>query len=123
MEFVPKFLCIEPAPSSAPDCHRCGGPPVLRIVGNLNIKGNAGRPYYKCDSCDLFLVFNDERGNDANNLPCYCGASSKMQVSGPETKIPRRLHFVCRLGTCSFFEAALDIDSNYVCLDASSIEN
>jgi hypothetical protein len=47
----------------------------------------AGRGYFKCESCDKFHCFQDTRGNDPRNPSCYCGASSKTQVSGPEKEL------------------------------------
>lgn len=48
------------------------------------------------------------RGNDSRNPTCHCGASSKMQISGSNTKPRKLLHFVCRLGKCDFFEYRRD---------------
>lgn len=81
---------------------------MLKITQLSNPKGNAGRPYYKCQPCDLFLVFNDQRGNGIHNPPCYCDTSSKMQVSGLDKMVPRGLHYVCRLGRCDFYSAVLN---------------
>lgn len=38
-------------------------------------------------------------------------ASSKLQISGPEKRIPRGLHYVCRLGKCGFYAVARSGDS------------
>ena len=43
----------------------------------------------------------DKRGNDPTNPNCKCDTSSKRQVSG-EAK-GRRVHYVCRLGTCNYY--------------------
>ncbi len=43
----------------------------------------------------------DKRGNDPTNPNCICDISSKRQVSG-EAK-GRRVHYVCRLGTCDYY--------------------
>ena len=118
--FVP-VLNLAPAPGTTPECCRCRRPGVLKITGSLNRNWNAGRPYYKCEDCDQFLVFNDIRGNDPRNPPCHCGASSKAQVSGPEKRVPRGLHYVCRLGTCDFYSTARDFNGNQVRLWQDSL--
>lgn len=43
----------------------------------------------------------DKRGNDPTNPNCIRGVPSKRQVSG-EAK-GRRVHYVCRLGTCDYY--------------------
>ena len=100
---------LTPAPGTAPNCHPCGKKAVLKRTQQSNRKGNAGRPYYKRPGCGKFLVFNDQRGNDPLNPACTnCGVSSKMQIAGPEKEVPRGLHYVCRLGRCSFYDTVKD---------------
>ena len=82
-----------------------------------NRKGNAGRPYYKCQHCSKFLCFVDDRGNDPNNPPCHCGASSKTQVAGREKKVPGGIHYVCRLGGCDFYKPNIGEDGNQVTVE------
>ncbi|KAL2782521.1 hypothetical protein BJX66DRAFT_320533 [Aspergillus keveii] len=94
---------LAPAPEAGPDCMRCGRPSTEFTTRISNRNGNAGRPYFKCVPCDKFLVFNDTRGNDPRNPDCYCGCSSKRQVAGRERRVPRGLHYVCRLGECRFY--------------------
>lgn len=52
-----------------------------------------------------FLVFADNRGNDPNNPTCNCGVPSKRQVASREKG--RKIHYVCRLGKCNFYNASL----------------
>lgn len=106
-----------PAPDTAPDCYKCGKPSILRITRISNRKGNARRPYYKCQSCDKFLVFKDERGNDPRNPPCHCRVSSKMQIAGREKRVSRGLHYVCRLGQCDFYDTARDSSEIQLAID------
>ncbi|KAK4233357.1 hypothetical protein C8A03DRAFT_19562 [Achaetomium macrosporum] len=73
-----------------------------------NRNGNAGRPYYKCQPCNKFLCFADSRGNNPGNPPCDCGVSSKTQVAGKEKKVPRGVHYVCRLGKCDFYKPCVE---------------
>ncbi|KAH8655689.1 hypothetical protein BX600DRAFT_385793, partial [Xylariales sp. PMI_506] len=86
-----------------PTCFLCNKPSVRMITRKSNRKGNAERPYYKCHPCDKFLCFADKRGNDPTNPVCHCGASSRRQIAGRETRNPGGVHFVCRLGTCDFY--------------------
>ncbi|KAF2498794.1 hypothetical protein BU16DRAFT_443877, partial [Lophium mytilinum] len=78
------------------------------VTRRSNRKGNTGRPYFKCLSCDRFLCFADRRGNDPSNPLCFCGASIKRQISGPEKDVARGVHFVCRLGECAFYRICVD---------------
>ncbi|KAJ6168069.1 hypothetical protein N7497_000912 [Penicillium chrysogenum] len=95
---------LAPAPENAPDCMKCGKPSVQFWTKTSNRNNNAGRPYFKCVPCDKFLVFNDNRGNDPLNPHCYCGVSSKRQVSGSSRRVSRGVHYVCRLGPCNFYQ-------------------
>ncbi|KAI1923743.1 hypothetical protein LOZ65_003193, partial [Ophidiomyces ophidiicola] len=98
------ILLTPGAPETAPKCYLCGRKGVLKITRASNRNGNAGRPYYKCLPCNKFLTFNDLRGNDPKNPQCFCGTSSKLQISGLDKKVPRGLHYVCRLGRCGFYD-------------------
>ncbi|KAK4174866.1 hypothetical protein QBC36DRAFT_33103, partial [Triangularia setosa] len=82
----------------------CERPSKRFITRYSNRKGNAGRPYYKWQPCGKFLCFADHRGNDPNSPPCYCGVSSNRQLAGRETSVPRGVHYVCRLGVCTFYQ-------------------
>lgn len=104
-DFGLTMVALVPGPSSPPRCCGCSKLGSLEITRASNRKKNAGRPYYKCHGCRKFLCFADERGNDATNPDCNCGVSSKRQMSGPDTRVPRGLHYVCRLGECDFYMA------------------
>ncbi|KAK1757085.1 hypothetical protein QBC47DRAFT_378384 [Echria macrotheca] len=95
---------LAPPPTDPSSCYRCGSTSITRhIVGPGNRKGNAGRPYYRCDICRKFLGFVDSKGNDPSHPSCECGAPSKMQVAGSERKVSRGVHFVCSSAKCDFY--------------------
>jgi hypothetical protein len=89
-------------PSSAPDCLRCGQRTSKRTTKSSNRNGNAGCPYYTCSGCGKFSTFADTRGNDISNPVCYCNSTAKRQRSG--ARKGKKVHYVCRLGTCTFFD-------------------
>lgn len=96
-----------PLPGKPTKCFRCNGRSSRHVVKATNMKGNAGKPYYRCADrpkreCG-FLVFSDSQGNSVDNPPCDCNASSKLQVAGPDKG--RQAHYVCRLGECDFWQA------------------
>lgn len=98
-----------PPPSSPPRCFQCDLPSVCCVTRRSNRKGNAGRKYFKCVRCRKFLVFADDLGNQPGNPPCECGHSSKREVSVKEKltsegKRAWKVYFVCRLGTCDFYQ-------------------
>jgi hypothetical protein len=99
------LLLIAPAPppEGPPTCFLCNGPSSEYTTRRSNRNGNAGRPYYKCDPCEKFLTFADDRGNDPLNPLCHCQVSSRRQVSCREKG--GKIHYVCRLGRCDFYEA------------------
>lgn len=97
----PSLQPSSPPPGTPAACFKCGKPSARHITSWRNRKGNGGRPYYKCTSCCQFLCFSDDRGNDHAHPPCRCNESSKRQVSGAGTP-----HYVCRLGTCNFYQTA-----------------
>jgi hypothetical protein len=89
-------------PISAPNCLQCGQPTNKYITKTSNRNGNAGRPYYTCSGCGKFSTFADVRGNDISNPLCYCNSTAKRQRSG--ARKGKKVHYVCRLGTCNFFD-------------------
>jgi len=99
------MLLLAPAPPSGgpPTCFLCNGHSSEYTTRRSNRNGNAGRPYYKCDSCGKFLAFADDRGNDLLNPLCHCQTSSRRQVSCRDKG--RKIHYVCRLGRCDFYQA------------------
>ena len=104
-------------PPTPPPCFLCKGPSKRCITRESNRNGNAGRPYYKCFPCNKFLVFDDSRGNEPGNPECPCGYSSKRQVSGTGKRVARAVHFVCRMGTCDYYQAKEKMDGSREILD------
>ncbi|KAG6038103.1 hypothetical protein E4U41_004554 [Claviceps citrina] len=91
-------------------CRRCRRRDrvTLLITRQSNRNNNAGRPYYKCRACDLFLAFADVRGDDPANPHCSCGLPARRQLSSREKG--RRVHFVCGSGQCDFYSPCFDRD-------------
>ncbi|KAK2057100.1 hypothetical protein LY76DRAFT_516949 [Colletotrichum caudatum] len=96
-----------------PECRRCQEVARRYVTGQLNRKGNAGRPYYKC--CGEFYCFADFRGYHPNNPPCDCDRPSRMQIAGPERNPPGGLHYVCMWGVCDFYSALVDENGRQEC--------
>lgn len=71
--------------------------------------------------CDKFVRFNDTRGNDSRNPLYHCQVSSKIQVSGPDKRVARGLHYVYRLGGCDYSEARRDTQRRQITLDADLV--
>lgn len=99
-------VTLYPPPRTPPACFLCSRPSRRYVTRKSNRKGNARRPYYKCDPCNKFLVFADERGNEPRNPTCDCGLSSKRQLTGPVSSVSRKMHFVCREGACDYWKGA-----------------
>ncbi|PGG94995.1 hypothetical protein AJ79_10326 [Helicocarpus griseus UAMH5409] len=104
-------------------CFHCGGHPFRLYTSPFNQKGNAGRPYYICNSCGLFLVFDDLRGNSEDNPRCYCAVSSKRHISGPKKRIPRRIFFIYRLRECNFYQNAIDSNGQQLVVENDELVN
>ena len=92
---------------------------MYRLTRSSNRNGNAGRPYYKCDPCNKFLVFADDRGNDPANPECDCGISSKKQISSRDKG--RKIHFVCRMGGCDFYAPKVVRDGETVAAEGGLV--
>ncbi|KAI1451972.1 hypothetical protein F4805DRAFT_472953 [Annulohypoxylon moriforme] len=90
----------------APKCLSCRQPGILKITGSSNVNGNAGRPYYRCQTCNKFIVFADEAGNSSSNPECDCDVPSRKSVAGQNSTQPGREFFTCRTRNCDFFEWA-----------------
>ncbi|PVH72070.1 hypothetical protein DL98DRAFT_611883 [Cadophora sp. DSE1049] len=108
---------LDVAPATAPKCRSCQSQTVRRVTRVSNRKGNANRPYYKCISCDKFRCFDDDRGNDPSNPPCFCLVPSRQQVAGLDTSIPGGLHYVCVSGACGFYKIRRNVREYPVTLD------
>ncbi|KAF2807534.1 uncharacterized protein BDZ99DRAFT_465379 [Mytilinidion resinicola] len=104
-------------PLSQPLCLECERPVTRLTTSRYNRNGNARRPYLKCVPCDKFHSFADEQGNNPENLRCHCGEPSRKQVSGIKTQSQRGLHYVCSLGNCDFYRAAIGPSGHQVLLD------
>lgn len=65
----------------------------------------------------MFLVFADSRGNEPGNPACDCGHSSKRQLSGEGRRVARAVHFVCRMGTCNYYQAGVRMGGGREVLD------
>ncbi|KAI1430504.1 hypothetical protein GGR50DRAFT_208068 [Xylaria sp. CBS 124048] len=109
-----------PQQMAGPQC-RCGADGILFYVQPDNPNGNAGRPYFKCADCQRFLFFCDARGNDPTNPACFCGNSSKRQVTGVNKPRPGRLFYVCRLKNCDYYEVCTDEGGNDVCISMDPV--
>ncbi|UZP45208.1 hypothetical protein NXS19_013020 [Fusarium pseudograminearum] len=116
-------ITLAPAPEFPPPCFQCKSPSKRHITSPSNTNGNAYRPYYKCPNCPKFLCFADTRGNIPSNPPCQCGKSSKLQAAGWNSEIPGGLHFVCRLGTCGYYDLALDRNKEHIVLSWEEVNN
>ena len=86
-----------------PYCSQCKRSGERQITRRSNRNGNAGRPYFRCPSCDRFLTFDDDRGIDLTNENCHCGVPSRRQLNGREHTIPGGIHYVCAKGKCKYF--------------------
>lgn len=112
-------ITLLPSTAPPPDCFRCHNPATSHITKSSNRKGNAGRLYYKCVPCNKFLSFADDRGDDPRNPQCECGYASKRQVSGPEKG--RKIHFVCKTGSCEFYSLAVSKEGDAIVLPDSEL--
>ena len=110
------------APETIPNCIKCGLLTSRLITKQSNRNGNALRPYYKCQPCNKFHCFADTRGNDPANPLCYCRVSSKRQLSGLDKRPPRQLHYVCRLGTCNYYEVDRSLSGESKDFDENILE-
>ena len=111
-----------PTLAAAPICRECYCRTSRHITRASNRNGNAGRPYYKCDQCNKFHCFDDDRGNDPRNPRCLCQVASRQQVAGPEKAIPRGLHYVCRSGQCNFYTVRRDVNAQQITVTEDLVE-
>ncbi|KAK4448354.1 hypothetical protein QBC34DRAFT_407272 [Podospora aff. communis PSN243] len=60
-----------------PRCHKAGcfSHSALLETSQDNLRGNAGRPFYKCakPECGAFVTWADRRGVEDSNVACFCG--------------------------------------------------
>ncbi|KAG6012476.1 hypothetical protein E4U54_007517 [Claviceps lovelessii] len=67
-----------------------------------------------------FLVFADDRGDDANNPHCFCAAPSKRQISSPGKG--RKVHYVCGGGECDFYRPCYDENGKLVSVTSNLVD-
>ncbi|KAI6086319.1 hypothetical protein F4821DRAFT_238500 [Hypoxylon rubiginosum] len=103
------------------NCRCCGLPGSLFTAVSWNPNGNADRPYYKCVPCNQFIAFIDTRGNDPANPHCDCERPSKRQISGKDSKTPRKVFYVCTMGQCDFYNEERDEDDNIVTIPREDV--
>lgn len=115
-----QYTLTKPTPT-IPKCIKCNKPTTFSITRLSNRKGNGGRPYYKCIPCKKFSCFADDRGNDRSNPQCHCGLKSRRQVSGPEKRGPRQVHYVCRVGGCDYYEVHLTPEKKPISFNALEV--
>ena len=90
-----------------PNCRFCQSPSRLVTVQSTNENGNAGRPYYRCHSCqwdESWVTWADGRGLDLNNVSCDCGRPSRRSHVGANKTRNRGSGFwTCATGTCDYY--------------------
>jgi hypothetical protein len=89
-----------PASVSSPLC-RCGTRTLLLHVNHKSVKGNQGRPYYKCPKCGHFHSFADNRGIASQNPLCTCGMPSRLERAGERSGWMG--YFTCASGRCDYW--------------------
>ncbi|KAF2875065.1 hypothetical protein BDV95DRAFT_486030, partial [Massariosphaeria phaeospora] len=85
-------------------CNKCTQLGSRKITSSNNRNGNAYRPYYRCDSCDVWITWDDGRGVDGGNPPCECGVVSRRRKAGGNSKRKGDFFWECARGRCGFFE-------------------
>ncbi|KAI1661984.1 hypothetical protein F4813DRAFT_94991 [Daldinia decipiens] len=107
-------------PKKPPKCFRCLETATRYTTSKTNTKGNGGRPYFKCDPCNKFLVFADYRGNYPRHDPqrgpedniCHCSVSTKRLIAGRDKNNPGQVFYVCRQGTCDAYIPCVELGTN-----------
>lgn len=91
-----------------PRCRRCERPTSKRMVRPGNAIGNDGRPYYRCDHCEMFSCFGDMRGVHAPNPRCDCSphryGRAVLRKEWDVVLRGRAIRFRCAVGQCGFDE-------------------
>lgn len=90
----------------APRCRKCKGPTSKKKANPENVIGNGGRPFYRCDRCEMFSCFGDMRGIHASNPKCNCSLRRRSRAvlnkQWDEIRGGRAAHFRCAVGECGF---------------------
>ena len=89
---------------ASPLCLQCRKKTSRSVTKPKNYKGNAFRPFYKCNPCDIFHCFDDTHGIDPTNPLCHCGYTSRRQVDRREGDPERGCYLVCGVGGCTYRE-------------------
>ncbi|KAM0803834.1 hypothetical protein BDR22DRAFT_699444 [Usnea florida] len=120
---TPRAPYIPPYPPipSPYHCRHCWSTNLkFDIVGQNNLNGNAGRPYYVCqnDLCpghmspDVcrhergWVTWGDNKGVDPGNPPCKCQPFSRLDVAGVHSRHRGQRFYTCRTGACDYFRWA-----------------
>lgn len=83
-------------PHLGPPCPKCKAQSHLRITSSYNTKGNANRPYYRCQPCDKFVTWADLKDVVGPYL-CYCGNRCRELVTTRGVK-----NWKCPDAICNF---------------------
>ena len=91
-----------PSLHTARPCLICGQPTKRCVVKRGNRNGHGNRPYYKCQPCDKFHSWGDNKGVKDSNLECYCNRPSRREVTRKRGR-PEE-YYECATGLCMFYE-------------------
>ncbi|KAL4861414.1 hypothetical protein BDV12DRAFT_204037 [Aspergillus spectabilis] len=84
-----------------PTCRVCQFPLSCLRVKGTNTKGNANRPYFRCDRCGDFRGWADNRGVFYENPLCHCGLFSRVDRAGRERG--GAMFYACAARECRFY--------------------
>ena len=89
--------------TEVPVCRGCDEETTRLKTKPENDRGNAGRPYYKCQNNECrkkFYCFDDARGVHPDNPLCFCRERSRRIVAGKATSDYLFLKFQCARNDC-----------------------
>jgi len=108
MRFLPPLVPNFPL-SNAPMCRHCERYGVRLIVRPSNPNGNAGRPFYRCESIrcrqledEGWLTWDDNIGVHASNPRCDCGIPSRRNYAGISSCVAGQMFWRCADCTCEY---------------------
>lgn len=108
MNSLPPILPRFPRPT-APVCRHCNRRSTSLPVRPSNPNGNAGRPFYRCNSIGCqqlegngFIAWDDNIGVHENNPRCDCGILSRLDRAGIYSPIAGQRFWRCADGTCRY---------------------
>ena len=110
-----------------PRCPECDTiPEKRRVVSELNLNGNARRPFFTCQRCkdDLeipgnemdkgWISWDDNVGVHENNKPCFCGLVCRQDRIGRSKGPSRGKGFwTCAIGLCDYYSERRDALTDY----------